>query len=356
MGVKRLTSLHSLHSLFEKGVIDAFWISSLLNIRYLTGFSGTSAYLLLLKERRILITDKRYEERVKSELSGLEIEIAEDNYLRTLNRLLIKERVKKLGVEANNLSYLALLKARRIFTTKLIPFDTTGLRAIKSQNELGKIKKAIEISERAFKEVLNKIKPGVVEKEIALWLETTMREMGAERIAFDIIVASGERSSMPHAQTSSKKIRKGELVLVDWGCVFEGYHADITRNLVLGKASKKQKEIFSSVKEAQDFAFWCLTQYRKGKTIHAKVKRFLSERVKGDGFLHGLGHGIGLEVHEFPRLGEGSEDRIAEGMIFTLEPALYLRGFGGIRLEDDVVMRDRYAERITTLPRELIEV
>jgi Xaa-Pro aminopeptidase len=354
--VKQLTFLHSLYSLLQKGVVDAFWVSSLLNIRYLTGFSSTSAYLLLLRGRKILITDKRYEERVKSELSGLEIEIAEDNYLHTLNKLLIKEKVKKLGVEANNLSYLALLKARRIFTAKLIPFDTRGLRAIKSRNEVEKIKKAIEISERAFKEVLNKIKPGIMEKEIALWLETTMREMGAERVAFDIIVASGERSSMPHARTSSKKIRKGELLLVDWGCVFEGYHADITRNLVLGKASKKQKEIFSCVKEAQDFAFWCLTQYRKGKTIYKKVKRFLNERVKEDGFLHGLGHGIGLEVHEFPRLGEGSEDRIAEGMIFTLEPALYLRGFGGIRLEDDVVMRDGCAERITTLPRELIEV
>lgn len=356
MGVKRLTSLHSLSSLLEREVVEAFWISSLLNIRYLTGFSGTSAYLLLLKGRKILITDKRYEERVRSELSGLEIEIAEDDYLHTLNRLLVKEKVKRLGVEANNLSYLTLLKARRIFAAKLIPFDTRGLRAIKSQYELKKIKKAIEISEKAFHEVLNRIKPGMREKEIALWLEASMREMGAEKVAFDIIVASGERSSMPHAQTSSKKIRKGELLLVDWGCVFEGYHADITRNLVLGKANKKQREIFSYVKEAQDFAFWCLTQYRKGKTIYKKVKRFLEERVKEDGFLHGLGHGIGLEVHEFPRLSEGSEDRIVEGMVFTLEPALYLKGFGGIRLEDDVVMRNGYAEKITTLPRELIEI
>jgi Xaa-Pro aminopeptidase len=358
LGVKRLTSRDSLNSLLKDGIVDAFWISSLLNVRYLTGFSGTSAYLLLLEDKEVLITDKRYEERVKGELSnsGVEIEIANNSYLKALNKLLLREGIKKLGVEANNLSYLTFLNARRVLNAKLVPFNTESLRRVKSEQEVQNIRKAVEISEKAFLEVLNKIRPGIEEKKIAFWLESLMKEMGAERVAFDIIVASGERSSMPHAQTSRRKIEKGEFLLIDWGCVYEGYHADITRTLVLGKPAQKQKEIFSLVKEAQDFAFYNLKEYRKGKTIYEKIKKFFAEKGRAEGFMHSLGHGIGLEIHESPKLGEDSVDKIVKGMVFTLEPALYFPGFGGARLEDDVIMRSGYAERITTLPRELIEV
>jgi Xaa-Pro aminopeptidase len=231
-----------------------------------------------------------------------------------------------------------------------------SLSISKDADEIKKIKKAVKISEKAYNEILSLIKPGVKEKDIALELEYQMRSLGAEASAFDIIVASGQRSSMPHGVASDKKLRKGDFITIDFGCFFKGYTSDITRTVVLGKANAKQKEVYDIVLKAQVAACKAVKPGLACSRLDGVARDIIMKAGYGDYFGHGLGHGIGLIVHDGPIMNARSVETLRANMVVTIEPGIYIPNWGGVRIEDDVVVTATGGQILSKLPKELIEL
>jgi Xaa-Pro aminopeptidase len=230
------------------------------------------------------------------------------------------------------------------------------MRMIKDASELQIIREAARIVDRTFMQILNEIKPGMKEKEVALRLEILMREMGASSSSFDIIVASGKRSALPHGTASDKVLEKGDLVTLDFGAYYKGYASDITRTVMLGKPNDKQKEIYDIVLEAGKRTIDAIRPGITGKEADAVARDYIKLRGYGDYFGHGTGHGLGLEVHEAPRLSAQGDTALAPGMVVTVEPGIYLADFGGVRIEDDVIVTESGCEVITHANKELIMI
>jgi Xaa-Pro aminopeptidase len=354
--LKSVENLDQLNKLLQEGRLEAIWFNGSANIRYLTGFTGSTGFLLLTKEKKILITDFRYEEQARKEVKEAQIELVKSSYLETLADLVKEYSIKTLGFEADSVTYQLYRQAKEAIFASFTPLDASKLRGLKTSAEIEKIGKAISIAQRAFKKVLTLVKPGVSEKDLSLELEYQMKKSGAEGIGFDVIVASGANSSKPHAKSSNKKIKRSELVLFDWGCSYQGYHCDLSRTLVVGKADDEIKQLYQVVEKAQKVALGRVQIGRRGSEVDASARLLFSSRKLESFFGHNLGHGLGLEIHEFPTLGPKSEDILRENMVFTLEPGIYLKGVGGIRIEDNVVLKKGGAELLSSLPRNLIEL
>lgn len=344
-------------SLLEQKV-DAFVISKPENTFYLSGFSGTTADLLISKDKAVLVTDFRYCERAKEEVSEAEIETSPD-ILDKLEKTVKSLGLKSVAVETHFLTHdiYEELKA------KLAPIAMRSaskaveqLREIKDEEELLLMTESAKISSAAFSHIFPFIKPGVTEEEVAVELLTFLYGHGAEKMAFEVIVASGIRSAMPHAKTSQKRISSGDFVTIDLGVVYKGYYSDMARTVVVGKASDKQREIYELVKTAQARALKEVKAEKTGAEINQICRDFFAEAGQAEYFLHNLGHGVGLEVHERPLLSAKEKDALKEGMVFTVEPGLYIGGFGGVRIEDMVVLKEEGPEILTKYSRELIEL
>ncbi|PLY03595.1 MAG: integrase [Desulfuromonas sp.] len=335
--------------------LAAMIFTDLNNIRYLSGFTGTDGVLILTKDSLSFLTDSRYTTQAREQTECRVIEYKDK--LDGISDFLANQPDKgRIGFEGSILTfqvYSSLLeKAGPEF--EFVPVkDTTSLRAVKDRDEIGKMRSAADISARALDSILGLLQPGITESEVALELEIAARRLGSERKAFDFIVASGVRGALPHGVASSKRIDRGDVVTIDFGSCFEGYYSDETVNFAIGTISTEMQKIHNIVKKAHDLAIKSIKPGVLLSDIDKIARDFISEKGYGVNFGHGLGHGVGLDVHESPRVSPLATMRAEEGMVFTVEPGIYIPDLGGIRIEDMVVVTAAGCDCLTRLPKEL---
>ncbi|MCX7720906.1 MAG: Xaa-Pro peptidase family protein [Dictyoglomus thermophilum] len=339
--------------------IDAVWISNIVNIRYLTGFTGSTADLLVLREGGYILVDSRYWEQVNEEVKGIKPVLVDgnNNLFTFLKELEGKNSLKKLGFEASNVVYSTWAKLRELFQdVELVPLNNwvEELRIVKTEDEIENIKKALMIAEQAFENVLPLIKVGVSEKDIAIELEYQMAKLGSERPAFDTIVASGERGALPHGKASNKKLMGNEFIVFDFGAVYNGYHSDITRTVYFGNPTEEEILVYNIVLEAQKKAEEIIEEGLQCNFVDKVARDIIQENGFGNYFGHGLGHGVGLEIHELPRLSPKSDMVLKKGMVVTIEPGIYIPGKFGVRIEDMVVVDKSGSKILNKLTNDLI--
>ncbi len=356
--------IKKLKELLKKEKLDGVFVSSVYNISYLSGFTNFSkdereAYLLIGQNFAYIITDGRYSEAVKKQV--LHFTLYERGHKNTTEDLFkkLKNKIKTLGVEEDNLTVSEYKKIKKHFKN-IKHFNVSKLRSIKNNAEIKKVKRVCELGDLAFKFILKKINVGITEKQIAYELEKFIKEKG-EEFSFSPIVAFGKNSSVPHHQTGDTKLEKGQIVLIDFGVKFENYCSDMTRTVFFGEPSEKQKEIYKTVLESQKKAVEFINkQIKSGKKVKAsQVDEIAREYIKSKGFPdipHSLGHGVGLEVHEQPHLSLKSKEELKEGMVFSIEPGIYLPGFGGVRIEDLFVYEKNGLKQITNAPKFLTTI
>ncbi len=349
--------LQQLRSGFASLDIDAFLVSFQPHVRYLTGFSGSNGIGLITERSQSLITDGRYVEQSRREVKGWKIFIAQDNLFEEMRLQRLLPPGCRVGLDGNTFVLSQFKHLKKTFPrVKFLPKVETieKIAAVKDEEEITKLRKAVEITDRVFGEILPVLKPGLRELEVAAELSYRQRMHGADGDAFETIVASGDRGALPHGQASSKKLRRGELVTLDFGCVYDGYHSDLTRTVALGKPSAEGKKIYSIVLDAQCKSIESAKSEMKAKELDTIAR----EHIKSNGyekfFRHSLGHGIGLQIHEAPRISFLSKAVLAAGNVITIEPGIYLPGFGGVRIEDDIVIRNGDCEVLTSSPKELL--
>lgn len=351
----RLANLYEKISAEE---VDALLITKIPNVTYFSGFRGDSSALLIGKYFRKLITDGRYVEQAITQVKNFTlVEQTEGLYKKIVEEIKLSG-CKKVGIEGLVMTvaeHAYLSKELAGVEFKSIALDT--LRQVKDAAEIDCIRRACEIADDAFEKVLEFIKPNVREIEVAAELEYLMRRFGSERAAFDTIVASGWRGSLPHGTATDKKICAGELVTMDFGATFNGYCSDITRTICVGRASIEQKKIYNAVLDAQLYGLEIITAGKGGKELDEAVRKNLEDAGIGEYFVHGLGHGVGLEIHEEPRLSKRSKcEQLLPNMIVTDEPGVYIENFGGVRIEDTVLVTSGRAKSLTRSPKTLIEL
>lgn len=307
------------------------------------------------------MTDSRYTVQARAEAKEFEVQEIrnECDYGELLKRLLEEEEAQLLGFEDLHIIYADLMKFQE--TCQEAVWRPLGdrlnrLRFVKAKTELALIEQAQAIGDLAFSYILDEIKPGITELEIAAKLDYYMKSQGALENSFDTIVASGVNSAMPHAIPSNKKIETGDFVTMDFGCIYEGYCSDMTRTVVVGKADKKQREIYELVLRAQRAALNVIKAGMTGMQVDLAARALITEAGYGPFFGHALGHSVGLFIHEEPRLSPKNHEAIKEGMVETVEPGIYLPGFGGVRIEDMVVVTKNGFRNLTHAPKELIEL
>ncbi len=329
------------------------------NVKYISGFTGSTAYLVITPEKRVLLTDDRYVDQAKEECPGFEIIRHERPYTKTLSKILQELNVIKLGYEVNGVTMdiykiinESLAEVELIETENLVE----SLRAIKEAGEIKVIKHAARIAGEAFEYILDYFKPGVSEKDLALEFEFNMRKRGADNLAFDLILVSGCRTTHQHGTPSEKKLNKGDFVVMDFGALYQGYCCDITRTFVIGKATAKQKHVYNTVKKAQQLALDLLKAGAKSQDVCKKSRMLIEDAGYGDYTGYGLGHGVGLEIHEEPYLRANSELILKSGHVVTVEPGIYIPGWGGVRIEDTIVIEENGCRILTPLSKELIEI
>lgn len=354
------------HELVKKN-LDAILVSSTPNITYLTGYANFSnvqreAFLLITKTEQFVITDGRYSEAVAIHIPHITlIERTVTNSLDAIFKMLRKKyTIKRLGIEEDNLSvseYKRLIK----YYNNTYHYSIDSFRAIKEKSEIDTIEKACQLADKTFSFILNKIKKGMSERELAFAIEMFVKKNGAE-LSFPTIVAFGKNSSIPHHQTGNTKLdTRNTIVLLDFGVKLNNYCSDMTRTVFFGSANAEFKKMYNTVFEAQQKAIQQLNNIAmKQSSVKASevdsVARTYIEQQGYPTIPHSLGHGIGLEVHESPRLGPRSKDELKEGMVFSIEPGIYLPGVGGVRVEDLVVLKESSTRLLTKSPREIIEV
>lgn len=341
--------------------IGSYLVTNLVNIQYLTGFTGSAATCLISPERVILITDSRYTIQARQQTSNVEV-YEYNKPLEGLEAMLVDIQPEKLAYEAETvlLSFYKKLTSLLKKIGKIRPVATRNvvenLRQIKDSREIKQICRAVKAAEDAFVEIRPMIRPGVKERDLALELEYQMKRHGARKAAFDTIVASGPRSALPHATATDRIIKDKELVVIDFGCQIDGYHSDMTRTFIIGKGKTQQKKIYNIVREAQQRSLALVREGITAQEVDGGARDFIESCGYGSAFGHGTGHGIGLEVHENPRISKGNLTVLETGHIFTVEPGIYLKNIGGVRIEDMVTVTEDGCRILTSLHREPVSI
>jgi Xaa-Pro aminopeptidase len=341
--------------------VDALLVTSLANVRYLTGFSGSSALLLVSQRDTLLITDFRYQTQAADEVGDVARVSIEPQSLWTglWQQLGQLPAVQVIGFESAHLlhrDFQRLMEAGARWQWRPTLDLVETLRERKDPNEVALIERAAGVAIRALERTLAEVRVGMTELQVAGVLERALRDEGSEGFPFPSIVASGPRSALPHARASAAKIREGDLLLMDFGAEVEGYCADITRTVVVGHATSEQREVYDVVRQANEQASHEIRAGMTGRDADAIARGYIERRGFGELFGHGLGHGVGLEVHEAPRLARTADGPLFEGAVVTIEPGVYRPGWGGVRIEDDVVLDAAGPRILTRFTRELIEI
>lgn len=345
----------------KKNNLDGFLITSENNVRYLSGFfgKGSGSWLIVTEGQQYLLTDSRFTEQANKQAPNYKKIIWKRPYIKHFSNLIKEIKLKKLGFESNHISYQVFLKINKeIPKVELIPVFrwVEEMRVVKSKEEIDLIKRAASISDKAFSIIINEIEVGMKERDIANKLDFILRDLGADKESFDTIIASGIMSSMPHATASNRVINDGDMIKMDFGSVVDGYHSDMTRMVVVGKTTNKQKNIFDIVLEAQIKALNAVRPEVKCKDLDKIARDIITEKGYGEYFLHGLGHGVGLDIHESPTLTKNSEEILKESMIITIEPGIYIPDFGGVRIEDLVLVTEDGYEILSITEKRLYEI
>ena len=350
--------LENLYKKINAEEIDAVIIHKPANVFYFSGFRGDSTVLLIGKNFLKLITDARYIEQAEIQTENFEIVKQDEGLFKKLIEEMKNCGAKKFGFEGRVLTFDEYNSLKEnLSDVELKSVEVDSLRQIKDATEISNIRRACEIADKAFTEILNFIKPNVTENEVAAELEYLMKKFGAEKISFDTIVASGWRGSLPHGVASDKKISKGEFVTMDFGAIYNGYCSDMTRTICVGKANENQQKLYNALLEAQLYGLKCIKKGASGKAVDAAVREKLKASNLEIYFTHGLGHGVGIEIHEEPRLSRLSKcESLQPNMIVTDEPGIYIPEIGGLRIEDTVLVTENEAETLTKSPKHLIEI
>jgi Xaa-Pro aminopeptidase len=346
---------HLARNLLAEQRLDALVLLDLANLRFLCGFSGTDGALVVTAGRDWFLTDSRYTTQARQQVAADEVRessIKVDGVVSCL----AAAGARRIGFEAETLPFATVQRLREKSAPECewVPLgkEILPLRGVKDDAEVAALEHAAGIAAEAFEEIVALIRPGAVEREIALALEFAMKRRGGEEKAFDFIVASGGRGAMPHGVASDKVIAAGELVTLDFGTRCRGYHSDETVTLAVGEVAPELRRIYDTVREAQTLA---MARVRPGvalREVDAAARDFITAQGYGDYFGHGLGHGVGLEVHEYPTVSPRSEEAAREGMVFTVEPGIYVPGLGGVRLEDMVQVTAVGCRRLTRIAKD----
>ncbi len=349
--------LTRLRTELERSGLDAMLLLQGPNCRYLSGFAGTSGYAIVSGDRALLLTDFRYLSQAAEQAASFAVERHGEQPFET-----VAEHVRKLGIRtlAIEEKCLTLAQARMLREAlngvECVPTDgiVERLRAVKDETEIAALRKAARIADEAFGQVLPLVRPGIAERAVAAELEYRIRLLGADCGWPGFIVASGFRSALPHGVASGKEIGRNEFVTLDFGAIADGYMSDLTRTVFVGKPDERQREIYETVLAANLAAIGGLRPGMDGRRGDALGREIIESRGYGDYFGHGLGHGIGLEIHEPLRLSRQSDSVLEPGNVLTVEPGVYIPGYGGVRIEDDVLMTADGAETLTSSPKQLI--
>lgn len=338
--------------------IEAILITNAENRRYLSGFTGTAGMVLITGQQAFLITDFRYISQAKEQAEHMQVVRHGHDRWADVAKLLNEQQVSSLAFEEEEVSFQLYRELKDKLPGKLTPVRqwVEQQRLFKHPAELNSLQKAIDIADAGFSHITNYIAAGKTESEIGLELEFFLRRQGATGAAFDFIVASGPRGALPHGIATSKQVDAGDMITIDFGAVFNGYHSDITRNVVLGKASSRQQEIYQIVLEAQLAAIEAIRPGVACNEVDDVARRLIGNRGYAEYFGHGLGHGVGLAVHEGPRLAPGVDTVLKPGMTITVEPGIYLPDWGGVRIEDIVLVTETGCQILTGSAKDLVMI
>ncbi len=352
--------LSRLRDFLREKEADAVVVNKEVNLHYFSGLRGDDSLLLISQNDALLVTDSRYTEQAAAQAKLFEIVEQKEGLFAKAAECVKARGWKKIAFEGNAMTYDQFVKLRDLLGADSAPEISVNLgelRTVKEAEEIAAMKKAAEIGDAAFLDIVKFIRPGISELEVAARLETVMRGLGSERPAFSTIVASGERGSLPHGIATEKLIVSGEFVTMDYGAVYEGYHSDMTRTVCVGRASDAQRKLYRMVLDAQEFGVSLVKPGASGKDVDAAVRQRIADAGYGENFGHGLGHSLGLEIHEEPRLSKKSDcESLLPGMIVTVEPGVYLPGEGGLRIEDTVLVTETGGEVLTASSKKLIEI
>ncbi|MEC1522707.1 Xaa-Pro peptidase family protein [Neobacillus niacini] len=351
-----MQNLTQLRDQFDELGVNALLITNGRNRRYLTGFTGSAGVAVITKTEAALFVDFRYVEQANSQVEDFSVIQICGTVYEEISKMLDRLGVTLLGFEAEDVTYQIFSQYKEKVKAEMVPL--TGviemLRMIKTKEEIEKIKTAAKIADSAFTRILDFIRPGVTEIEVANELEFYMRKLGATSSAYDIIVASGQRSALPHGVASTKLIETGDMVTLDFGAYYQGYRSDMTRTIAVGEPRAELKEIYNIVFEALSNALAAIKPGITGQEADAFTRDYITEKGYGEQYGHGSGHGIGLDIHEEPFMSPKCNIFLKPGMIVTVEPGIYIPDLGGVRIEDDILITEYGNKIITKSPKELI--
>jgi Xaa-Pro aminopeptidase len=338
--------------------LDGFVVTNIYSIRYLSGFSGSTASMFVTLNEAMLITDFRYDEQANSEAyDGVQVRIDKRDALTAVGDM-IEVFAGRMGFESGALAFTAYEKLSARAGDRLVGVEgmPEKMRAVKGSEEIAWISEAARITDEVFAAIVGEMRPGMTEIEVAARIDYLLMTGAGDLPAFRTIVAAGERGALPHAHPSGRKLATGDLVTLDFGAVHKGYCADMTRTVVMGEPTAKQQEVYEIVLTAQKTALDGIKTGITGREADSLARDYIAEKGYGDEFGHGLGHGFGLQVHEGPRLAQKNEDVLTPGMVVTVEPGIYIPGWGGVRIEDDVVIEEGGCKNLTSSEKELLRV
>ncbi len=340
-----------LRAVLGRRKVEGLLVSGLANIAYLTGFRGSAGLALFAREARVLWVDPRYTLQARDQAQGVEVIEERRGLLRAAARWLNANNIRCLGYEAAHFTCEEFARLRRE-TRARVRMTPAGewvedLRVSKDAGEIEKIRGAARLTVAVFDSVLKRVRPGVEERDLAAEIEYRMRKMGAEGAAFETIVASGPRSALPHARASSKSLQEDDLVIFDLGAILAGYAADMTRTIFLGNPSRAVRRVYAAVRAAQERAVAAARVGARAGDVDAAARRSLRRSKLEQYFTHSTGHGVGLEIHERPRLAQGQKAPLTAGSVITAEPGVYIPNLGGIRIEDTVLVTPEGPEILT---------
>ncbi len=355
MNALRKRSFESAQNLVGRYGVDAILVTSLSTVRYLSGFSGSDGVVLQGGDAGWFLTDGRYTSQAALEVSDYSI-VEYRRKFEDLGELISNQHFRKVGFEADSLTVAQFRQLEEALPDiELVPVDNDfqNIRICKDPSEITLLTRVAELASASLMKTLGMIAPGVRERDVALALESAMRTAGAEDKSFDTIVASGQRGALPHGKATDKEIAAGELVTIDFGAVLQGYHSDETVTIAVGTPDAQQRKIHDIVKEAHDRALAAVKPGVPLKELDRIARSYIEVQGYGDYFGHGLGHGVGLDVHEPPTVSWRGDLVAEEGMVFTIEPGIYIPGWGGVRIEDTIVVTSDGCSILTTVPKEL---